>query len=330
MRKRVAVMILGPLGDVINTSGIFKHLRKIYPEVNLSIITLDRSVPAVAGITEIDNVYSFDKNKTFPVFHTIKFALSLRGKFDTIIVLDNSLRSAYLSFFTGAKRRVGRGGELRELFLTDIVPYLEEERKMKIPVCEHYSRCLKPLGIYKENIKPCFSFSQEDENSVNNLLKENGLDGKPLIGLCPACHDESKSMHISDAASIIKKINEQNKYKVVVVGGSDISALVSELKEFSNIEYYDFTGKTKFTETAALINKCSKFVSIDTSCMHLAFARKVPTVSIFFSNLYKKWGPIDLNNNALYLNMKSKNIEIDKVIEKLKSLPEKSYSGELV
>lgn len=325
MKNRIAVMILGPLGDVINTSGIFKHLREVYPDAVLSIITIKRGLHAVKGIKEIDEQYFFDEDlNNNKLVKTLKFGYSLRGKFDTVLVLDNSLRSAMCAFMTGAKRRIGRGRELRELFLTDIIPFLKEEKNDEIPVSEHFARCLKPLGVYKENLGTYFTFSDEDEKSVVSLLKKEGIADKCKIGFCPACHAENKSMTIEDIAEIIKRFNEENKYKVVIIGGSDITDLISELKNFDNLEYYDFTGKTLFTETAALINKCDKFISVDTSCMHLALARKIPTVAIFFSNLFKKWGPRNLDFNKLYVNLNSRKVDINEIMQKLNSLPQKT------
>lgn len=325
MKNKIAVMILGPLGDVINTSGIFRRLREIFPDAILSIITISAGVKASYGIKEINERYVFNENRDHhKLIETIKFAWSIRGNFDTILVLDNSIRSAICAFVTGAKRRIGRGRELRELFLTDIIPYLKEERNDEIHVSEHFSRCLKPLGAYKENLGTYFEFSYDDDKLVSKILTENGIkENDTFVGLCPACHLEEKSMLIEDVAEIIKKINE-NGNKVVLVGGSDISDFVSQLKNYENLCYVDFTGKTSFTQTASLIDKCSKFVSVDTSCMHLSFARKVPTVSIFFSKLYKKWGALDKNKNAVYVNLENKKVNIDFVMKKLKSLPTKA------
>lgn len=320
--ERIGVILLGYLGDVINSSGIFKRIKEVKPNAELSLITLPGSKPAAMGIPEIDNIYCFNKNQNKSIIKTIQFALTLKGKFDTIIVLDNSLRSAYLAYFTGAKRRIGRGKEFREIFLTDVIPYLDEEKNMQIPVSEHYSRCLKPLGLYVENIQPDFVFKKEDNAAVDNLLKESNLYGKKLLGICPACHKEDKSMKFDDIKHLISKINNETEYEVVIVGGKDISAMVNDLKSDSTVKLTDFTGKTPFLQTAALISKFSKFISVDTSCMHLALARKVPTVAIFFSNVYKKWGPVDLNRNALYINEQSRDTDINAVMEKILALPE--------
>ncbi len=318
--EKIGVIILGYLGDVVNSSAVFRRIKEVNPTVSLSILTLTSSIPAARGILEIDNIYSFNKSVKFSMINTVKFALSLRNRFDTVIVLDNSLRSAYCAFFTGAKRRIGRGGELRELFLNDLIPYLQEEKKMEIPVAEHFTRCLKPLGLYKENIDIGFNFSQEDNQAALKLLEDYNLTNRKILGFCPACHKADKSMKLEDIKTLIKKINDENEYKVAIIGGRDITKAVNKLKDDNSLEFYDFTGKTKFTQTAALIDKCSKFVSIDSSCMHLALARKVPTLAIFFSNAYKKWGPSDLTRNALYVNEKSADTDIDEIMDKLHQL----------
>ncbi len=321
--ERIGVLILGYLGDVINTSGIFRHIKSVKPDVNLSIITLKSSIPAAKGIKEIDNIYPADESVRYSVANTIKFAFSLRNKFDTIIVLDNSLRTAYLAFFTGAKRRIGRGRELRELFLTDVIPYPKEERDCAVPVWEHYARCLIPLKLYKENIGTFFDFPPEDDNFVTNLLKKEGLYGEKLAGICPACLKKWKSMKFDDILNLIKHLNQKTNYKAVIIGGEDIVYLTEKLKQDKSAVFYDFAGRTSFAQTCALIDKCAKFISIDTSCLHLALARKVPTLAIFYSNLYKKWGPSDLSYNALYVNEFSKDTDINVLLEKFNALSDK-------
>lgn len=323
--NRIAVMILGPLGDVINTSVVFRTLAEAYPQATLSIIATDRGVPAAVGIPEISNKYVLDTSNTGnrKKASAFKFAWSLRGKFDTVIVLDNSLRAAICAFLTCAKNRIGRGRELRELFLTDIVPYLDEEKNCKIHVSEHYARCLKPLNIYKENLDTSFVFDEEAEKVVSNLLENNNLSNKKIIGFCPACGSKRKSLFLEDSIKILKYLNSLNEYNIIIVGGNDVKDYVSKLKQ-EDIEFTDFSGHTTFSQTAALIDKCEKFISVDTSCMHLALARKVPTLSLFFYDSGIKWGPKNLDINRRYTNFAAKELDMDLFIEKFSEIKDKS------
>ena len=322
--KEIAVMILGPLGDVINSSGVFKALKKAYPNNPLSIITIPAGITASYGIPEISNRYLFDRSKKGfkGLLEIWKFALKNHGKFDTIVILDTSFRSAHLAFMTGAKRRIGRRCNLRSFLLTGSIPFTKEE-KNDVYVAEYYARCLKPLGLYQENIETSFSYTQNDEENVNKLLKEYKLENQKLLGFCPACHSVKKSMQASDAAEFIDLVNKNGDYKIVVVGGSDVSDYAARLKELCKTEFTDITGKTQYGETACIIDKCSKFVSVDTSCQHLALALKTPVVSIFFNKLFSKWGPADLNKNQIIVNLQDKKIDAGEILHKLEQIKEK-------
>ena len=194
-------MILGPLGDVINTSGVFRTLKKAYPNTPLSIITIPAGMTASYGIPEISNRYLFDRSKKGlkGLLEIWKFAFANHGKFETIVILDTSFRSAHLAFMCGAKRRIGRRGNLRTPLLTGSIPFTKEE-KNDVYVAEYYARCLKPLGLYEPGIRTSFAYTKEDEQSVEELLKEYNLDGKKLLGFCPACGQEIKTMRAEDAA----------------------------------------------------------------------------------------------------------------------------------
>lgn len=327
-QKEIAVMILGPLGDVINTSGVFRTLKKAYPDTPLSIITIPAGMTASYGIPEISNRYLFDRSKKGlkGLLEIWKFAFANHGKFETIVILDTSFRSAHLAFMCGAKRRIGRRGNLRTPLLTGSIPFTKEE-KNDVYVAEYYARCLKPLGLYEPGIRTSFAYTKEDEQSVEELLKEYNLDGKKLLGFCPACGQEIKTMRAEDAAEFIDLVNKKGGYKVVITGGSDVSDFAARVKELCKTDFVDLTGKTKYGETAAVIDRCSKFVTVDTSCQHLALALKTPVVALFFNNLFTKWGPDDLNYNKIIVNLNDKKISAGEIYEKFCSVPDKKITG---
>lgn len=323
-KREIAVMILGPLGDVINTSGVFCELKNAYPDTPISIITIPSGLTASYGIPEISNRYVFDRSKKGfkGLLEIWKFALTNFGKFETIVILDTSFTSAHLAFMTGAKKRIGRRGNCRTFLLTQSIPFTKEE-KNDVYVAEYYARCLKPLGLYKEGIKTSFSYTEKDRKNIDKLITENKLDNKKLLGFCPACHAKEKTLNINDAANFIDLINEKKDYKIAIVGGSDVSDYAKELKKLCKTEFIDLTGKTSYGETACFIDRCSKFVSVDTSCQHLAIALKTPVVALFFSHLFSKWGPSDLKFNKLLINKEDKSIEPKCIVEQLNEIKDK-------
>lgn len=325
--KNIAVMILGPLGDIINTSCVFSQLKKAYPDSVISIIASPAGMAAIKGIPEISHIYKYDRKKdkeSSSIKGLFKFASSLRGKFDLMIVLDNTLRAGLISFLSCTPKRVGRVGDLKKLLLTDTIPYLKEEKQMQIPVTEHYMRCLKPLGLYEPNLEPHFVYTVEDKKNIENLLEEYNIKDKKLLGFCPMSNAQDKSLKIEDAAAIVDALKRQTDYEIIILGGNDVCEYVNQLEKKCSEAFVNLVGKTSFTESACIIDKCSKFISIDTSQMHLAFAFKTPCVSIFFTNIFKKWGPRNLEINRLIVNQASKDISCELVLKNLNELSDKN------
>jgi len=323
--KRIVVSLLGPLGDVINTSPVFRRLKECYPNAKIDLVTVQSGVEASYGIPEISNRFIFKKQYGFKGFlEIIKFARRL-GKIDLYVCLDNSFRSAFIARLSGAKERIGRKGELKEfLLLNKTIPYLKEEKEVQIPVYEHYYRILKNLKIYDHNNKTSFYYSENDKLIAQKLLQEKCKTEKPKLGLCLLGGNRLKSVEIDNAIEIINRIKALDTHELIVVGGNDVKERVKELNQKTNNAFVDFTGLTNYAQSAYLIDNCEKFISVDTSPMHLAIALKTPTIAIFFSDIYKKWGPEDLNYNRLILNQQNKYVSSDEVIEDLQNMKDKS------
>ena len=325
--KRIAVMLLGPLGDIINSSCVFSQLKKAYPDAKISAIAVPAGIPSLKGIPEVDDIYKYepvDNNILQRAAGIFKFGLSLRNKFDLMVVLDNTLHAGLISFLSRTPKRVGREGDLKKILLTDTVKYTEEEKQAHIPVKEHYLRCLKPLGLYEKDLEPYFVYSDEDKRNAEKILKENNLSDKKILGFCPVTYDEEKSINIDDAVSLINFLNQKTDYQILILGGKDTESYVKKLEEKTDKGFVNLVGKTSFCESACIIDKCSKFISIDTSQMHLAFAMKTPCVCLFFSDIYEKWGPRNFDINRLIVNQKSQNISEEEILKNLCEIPEKT------
>lgn len=58
------------------------------------------------------------------------------------------------------------------------------------------------------------------------------------------------------------------------------------------------SGKTSIMQLAALIKRCSVFVTNDTGAMHLAAILKVPLIAIFAGGHIRRFDPRNISENA--------------------------------
>src|SRR5574341_2487050 len=91
--------------------------------------------PVVRRMPEVDDVISADwHHGALQLGERWRLGRSLRGRYESAIVLPNSWKSALVPFLAGIPRRVGYLGELRYGLLNSI------HRKEGAPMPEHYAR----------------------------------------------------------------------------------------------------------------------------------------------------------------------------------------------
>lgn len=300
--KKITVINLGPIGDVINSGPVCIELKRKYPDSELLFITIPESLTVAKSIPGVDRVIVYDKKAEHKgLLNLAKFAIpfGLREKIELAVVLNETFRSALLSFLLGAKKRIGRNSQGRGILLTNTIPFTDEEKALGIHVTEQYMRVLKLINLYNSEQKMGFNYSAGDMEFINGFLAAKGLHDSCLIGLCPCANIENRDWKPEEAAKFIKFINQNKDQKVIIIGAEMAKAFAEKLKELGSDDFVDMTCKTTIPQLAALISKFKTLVSVDTGPMHLGLALNIPTISMFMQSNQLKWGPKDQVKNRL-------------------------------
>lgn len=314
--KTIAVIHLGSIGDLINTSPVCIELKKKYPAAKLIFITIPISQDVASCLPGVDEVYIYDKRDRHQGLKIFNFAMSiLSQKIDMAVILNESFRSALLAFLIGAKKRVGKSFEGRDFLLTHKSPFSKEEQDLKVHVSEQYMRVLEPLGLYNSDYEMGYSVSEKDKIYIDNIINEAGYNNYDLIGFCPKSGRDFKDWNEDEAVKFVKCISESSNQRVVVTGRDDVIRFSQRLLNEGIIDFLDLTGKTSMGQLGAAILRCKKFVSMDSAPMHLACALKVPVIALFFQDNFKKWGPKDLTRNKLIFSYRIKAEEVINCID---------------
>lgn len=318
--KTIAVILLGYIGDLVNSSPVCIQLKKEYPNSRLIFITIPAGLETARCLPGVNEVYVYDKKGAHKgLFNLLELTSEIRRKesIDTAIVLDNSLRAAGFACLIGARSKIGRTGEGRSLLLTHKIPHTKEEKDMQIHVSEHYMRVLKPIDLYNPEYDFDFIYSDNDNSYIDQLLQEAGYLNHNLLGLCPCGRYEHKNWTVQEAAKFINNINLTADFKVVIVGSKETEEFTRQLRESGCENFLDLSGKTSISQLGALIGRCNKFVSVDTGPMHLALSLKIPTVALFYHDIAKKWGPKDLIRNRVVYSSDKQGITAEQIYDLL-------------
>jgi len=117
--RKILILRLSAVGDVIRTLPAVKALKEYYPSSSITWVVEEPSKALLESQPEIDEIILFPRKKWADgiksarrIWTTVaemrSFALGLRGRgFDAVLDFHGILKSGLVSFFSGSRRRIG-------------------------------------------------------------------------------------------------------------------------------------------------------------------------------------------------------------------------------
>lgn len=265
------------IGDLVLTTSFIREVFLKNKNAEIHILVKKGTEDILDKNPYLKKVYLYDKKKSKSLFYFINLINELRKeKFEITYSPHFSHRSSQISFFSGAKIRIG---------------YKESGFSFL-----HTKKISRPLRKFHEVDKLFFLLGNEknysekdkrpeiyfDESKILNIRNEiNEL--KNFFVIAPSSLWETKRMPSEKFTLLIRKILQNLNNKIILVGSKQDKNLADEiLKNFPNEKkILDFTGKTNLIELAYLISKSKLIVSNDSSPIHFASAFNIPTIMIY-------------------------------------------------
>ena len=112
--KRLLLLAIRAIGDVVLITPVLRILREVYPDVHLALLADGASAQVLHHNPHLDQIYEIDRRSTkqlslFSQFQewVNKISEIRNEKFDTVVDLFSGPRSASLSWLSGAHDRYG-------------------------------------------------------------------------------------------------------------------------------------------------------------------------------------------------------------------------------
>lgn len=129
MMKKILVVEVNWLGDVIFSSPLFKALKQQFPNAKISCLAVPRVKEILESCPGVDDIILYDeKGNDRGLLAKLRLVQRLhREHFDIAFILHRSWTRALLVFLSGIHRRVGYDTKNRGIFLTHPIPLPEGE-----------------------------------------------------------------------------------------------------------------------------------------------------------------------------------------------------------
>ena len=325
--KKILVIKLRHIGDVLLTVPVFRALRENFPDAHISALVNSGTEEVLSGNPLIDEIIIFDRNikNMNPVQkyrRELSFLKNIRMKgYDMVVDLTSSDRAAILSFASGARYKIAYDPNMNGFWgKRYLYTHLAiKERSGKHMVLRNLD-VVRQFGIDTENTQVDFSISEEAKIFVKKIFEENNIPPHPPLS--KGGQRGVKIVHTHPTSRILFKC-WKDEYMAEVINwliNEGLKVIVTSSPEKQEIEkvkgilslvgshqsLIDLTGKTTIKQLAAIAEASDLFLGVDSAPMHIAAAVGTPVIAIFGAG-ETSWRPWGNGHVVLFKDASSRN-----------------------
>jgi predicted lipopolysaccharide heptosyltransferase III len=285
----VLLIQLKRIGDLILTTPAIAALRERFPDASISLVVSSAVKELLPAITGIDKVFEV-RGKTDDALDWI--ALSL-GKFDYCLDFTRNDRSSFLTFLSGARKRITSDHpQLRTKLRARSYNEFVDAPVGFLHTVDYHLALLKPLGIENASRTIRLDLPEETVANANELLREAGVTDD-FVCFHPGSARAEKFWEASRWAEAMDHCARETGMKCVLTGGRSAieQGQIAAIKAAAASKPIDLSGKTNLLMLAALVRQARLLVTVDSAPMHFAAAWDTPQVVLFGPTNPFHWHP---------------------------------------
>ena len=271
---RLVVRTPNWLGDAVLALPAIAAVRRAFAHAALAIA----APPSLAPVFEEET--SAAQDEILPVDSKGAAALLRAGRFDAILLLPNSFRSAWVARRAHITERWGYAASWRGRLLTRPV---RRPRQRHLHQAEYYRGLVRGLGIDVGDELPRVRPRPATLERADAVLRD-GAAGGPVVGFAPgAAYGHAKRWPPRRVAELVARLAKERDASCVLLGAADDRdagrAIESALPH--DVRLVNLIGRTDLRLLIGVLARCHAFVANDSGAMHLAAAVGLPVTAIF-------------------------------------------------
>ena len=298
--RRIVVIKLDHLGDVILSIPALANLRERFPGAHIAIVVNPSSEPIARAIPYVDEVICYDARffnrsgggKRLNLASGIRFAREMRRRgFDLIVDLRGSFALLVFALTSSSRYRIDRGTYLVHRRTGRILPISEHEAEINLDM-------LARAGVPRRSIEMSLKLEDADLNSADSLLSIGDLR-TPVVVIHPGAPASLKRWSAERYAQLAGELLRECNAGIVLVGRKEERQITSSIASAINHRVTDISGRTTLGQLCAILQKADLFIGNDSGPMHIAAACGTKVIGLFGPTSPQRFGPYGDNCVAL-------------------------------
>jgi heptosyltransferase-2 len=284
---KIGVFIPNWIGDAAMCTPTLRALRSHFPAATLVGIMRPYVADVLAGTPWLDEQIFFEHRSSDPALRSWSVLGQLRAaRFDTIVLLTNSFRTALLARASGARRRVGYVRYGRGLLLTHkLYPPRLGWRRLPAPVIDAYLQLAYALGCPPQSHRLELATLAADEAAADRVWDRWNLPpGDQVVVLnSSGAYGAAKLWPAEHFAQLARRIATTKGLAVLVTCGPKERAVARKIVELAAhprvVSLADEPISIGLTK--ACIRRSRLMVTTDSGPRFFGIAFGLPVITLF-------------------------------------------------
>ena len=282
--KKILLIRLRRIGDVILTTPAISALRQGYPTASISNIIERPYRELVEENPNLDKVIVLEKKQSLRDFLKL-IRLIRKEKYDVVLDFHGGPRASLITLFSKAKLKVGYKIKYKNFIYNIKLPRSPKEGFFHS--VENHINLVKALGVDVKSLPPLYlpQARKTEVEKVKKFIEENSLGGSKIITIHISAGNKFRSWGMDNLVQLTNLLAQRPDVKIILLGTSEDQNAEEEILKKSTASPLSLVGRLNLREAKELISHSSLFVGPDSGPMHIAASTSTPIVALFGPNL---------------------------------------------
>ncbi len=271
--KKILVIKLRAIGDVLLSTVVTKNLRLAFPEAEIDFLAERPSRDVVSGNPFLNDTVVYDK-ATMSGLALIRMVR--RRSYDLVIDLFGNPRTALVTRASGARYRVGFDFRWRR-YAYNVVA---RPRGSEVHNTQFNLDALAALGVDIQDRNLYFPLASEDKAFAEQTVLRAGLMDALLVGVNAGGGWYTKRWGLDKYAELCDRLHERYGARAMLTWGPGQRQDVEKIESMTKGTAF-IPPATTLRQLGGLLQRCAFVISNDSGPMHIAAAVGVPVLGIF-------------------------------------------------
>ncbi len=317
--KKILIVRLGKIGDIIIASGAIEVLKNKFPDVEISLLTLKKNKEVLKYNSNIRHLYLTNKNLSL----YSKLFLLRKFKYDVLIDLNDDPSKTSILIRKRIHSKITVGFVFNDNNKPDIS--VTQPSKSKTHIIERIKLLLTSLnaGLDEIELRPKLFLGETEKREVIEQL-EQYKDNSKILAINISAGAPIRYWTADKWIALIRKIsNSFNDWKFIILSTKKDELIKKSI--CSTIQQDKLIPQKfySFQHYASYICYSDILLTPDTAAVHIASAFNVPVIALYpnYEWNFISWQPLSKNYRSIRSNSESiNNISVDEVYNAFKDI----------